>query len=235
MSSSKTQSTLLERLRDGEDALAWSEFSDRYWRLVFSYARRRGCSDHTAEDVVQEVMLVVFTHREVFRYDRARGRFRSWLGALVQNTVAKRRRQPADRIRGCGGDQQEGILAVEADEAEPDAAWEAAFDDAILATLLDEVRREVTPQTYQAFELTALQDLPGDQVAEITGLRRNAVYAARLRVVRRLQELGAFYREDGQLTERLKQALASRPSAAVERSVVARIEETDRRGVELNQ
>jgi RNA polymerase sigma-70 factor (ECF subfamily) len=180
-------------------------------------------------------MLVVFTHREVFRYDRARGRFRSWLGALVQNTVAKRRRQPADRIRGCGGDQQEGILAVEADEAEPDAAWEAAFDDAILATLLDEVRREVTPQTYQAFELTALQDLPGDQVAEITGLRRNAVYAARLRVVRRLQELGAFYREDGQLTERLKQALASRPSAAVERSVVARIEETDRRGVELNQ
>jgi DNA-directed RNA polymerase specialized sigma24 family protein len=148
--------------------------------------------------------------------------------------VAKRRRGPADRIRGSGGDQQEGILAVEADEAEPDAAWESAFEDAMLATLLDVVRREVLPQTYQAFELTALQDLPGDQVAEITGLRRNAVYAARLRVLRRLQELGASYRENGQLTERLKQALAFRPPAAVERSVLTRIEETVRWGKEFS-
>ena len=65
-------------------------------------------------------------------------------------------------------------------------------------------------------------------MAKITGLRRNAVYAARLRVLRRLQELGAVYRDDGRLTARLKNALALRPGAAIERSVVTRIEETIR-------
>jgi hypothetical protein len=42
----KTNLTLLERLRQGTDALAWQEFSDHYWRLIFAFAKHRGCSDH---------------------------------------------------------------------------------------------------------------------------------------------------------------------------------------------
>ena len=103
MSGSQTQSALLVRLRDGADALAWSEFSDRYWRLIFSFARGRGCSDQTAEDVVQDVMLVVFKQREVFRYDRALGGFKAWLGTVVRNTVAQRRRGPATASAAAAG------------------------------------------------------------------------------------------------------------------------------------
>ncbi len=101
---SKTKITLLERLRDGTDPLAWQEFSDRYWRLIFAFAKRRGCSDHTAEEIVQDVMVEVFQNRDTFSYDPARGRFRDWLGTVVRNLVAKYRRQPAQRIRGQGGD-----------------------------------------------------------------------------------------------------------------------------------
>ena len=43
-------------------------------------------------------------HRDTFCYDPARGRFRDWLGTVVRNLVAKYRRQPAQRIRGRGGD-----------------------------------------------------------------------------------------------------------------------------------
>lgn len=228
MSGSQTKPTLLERLRDGADGLAWAEFSERYWRLIFGFAKGHGCSDHTAEDVVQEVMLAVFKQREVFRYDPTRGRFKTWLGTVVRNAVAQRRRGPGGRIRGRGGDQQDDVAEAAADGAEPDAAWEAAFEDAMLAALLDEVRREVLPQTYQAFELTALQGLSGAEVAKILGLKRNTVYAARLRVLRRLQELGAAYRDDGQLADRLKNTLALRPAAAIQRSVATRIEETIR-------
>ena len=60
-----TRATLLERLVDGHDAMAWDEFFRRYWPLVFYFARRRGCSDHTAEEVVQEVMLKVFRQRDL--------------------------------------------------------------------------------------------------------------------------------------------------------------------------
>jgi DNA-directed RNA polymerase specialized sigma24 family protein len=63
---SNTSQTLLERLRDGLDPLAWEEFADRYWRLIFAMAKVRGCSDHTAEEIVQEVMLAVFNEGQVF-------------------------------------------------------------------------------------------------------------------------------------------------------------------------
>ena len=58
------------------------------------------------------------------------------------------------------------------------------------------------------------------------GEGRNAVYLARRRVHQRLRQLGASYREDGRLTEQLKQALASRPSPRVQRLVTERIENT---------
>ncbi|MBN1420476.1 MAG: hypothetical protein JXP34_16985 [Planctomycetes bacterium] len=38
---SKTRRTLLERLRDGSDRMAWEEFFARYGPLVHGFARRR--------------------------------------------------------------------------------------------------------------------------------------------------------------------------------------------------
>ena len=49
-----TRATLLERLRDGADALAWDEFFARYGSTIYGFARHRGCSPHTAEEIVQE-------------------------------------------------------------------------------------------------------------------------------------------------------------------------------------
>jgi len=94
--SSETQATLLDRLREGADPMAWDDFFQRYWRLIYAWARRRGCSDDTAEEIVQDVMLAVFEQRDVYRYDPERGRFRDWLGTLVRNKVADHRRRPSN-------------------------------------------------------------------------------------------------------------------------------------------
>lgn len=221
-----TRATLLERLRDGEDALAWDEFFARYWPTIYSFARHRGCSQHTAEEIVQDVMLKVFQQRDVYQYDPARGRFRDWLGTVVRNTIAEYRRRPANRLRAAGGDTNVGRLEQAADEPGPDAAWEAAFENSLLVALLDAVRRETNARTYLAFELVSLEGLPGGEAARITGLSRNAVYKACKRVSQRLAELGAPYREEGRLAQRIKQALEQRPPAAVERSLTARIQKT---------
>ena len=78
------------------------------------------------------------------------------------------------------------------DEA-PDAQLEAAFDQAMLAFLLDRVRAEVHPRTYQAFEAFALGGCSGAEAARLTGLTPNAVYQARKNILRRLRELGAAF------------------------------------------
>ena len=222
-----TRPTLLQRLRDGDAVMAWEEFFQRYWRLIYAAARERGCREHTAEEIVQEVMLTVFRQRDVFRYDPTRGRFRDWLRTVVRNAVAEHRRGPAQRVRGKGGNS-EGHLPEPADPAAPDAAWEDAFEQSVLAALLDCVRREVTPETFQAFELITLEELSGREVARLTGLSRNAVYLARKRVLKRLQELGAGYRQQGQLDERVRRALEFLPDAAVERSLTNRVAKTMR-------
>ncbi len=228
VTNSKTRATLLRRLCDGSDPLAWDEFFGRYWTLIYGFARHRGCSDHTAEEIVQDVMLKVFEQRDLFNYDPARGRFRDWLGTLVRNKVAQRRRGPAERVRAQGGDAQINRAEPEAPQSDPDAAWEAAFEQTLLLVLLDVLRREMDPRAYLAFELYTLYDLPGGKVAKYTGLSRNGVYRAHKRALRRLRELGAAYRKDGQLGERIKRAIRSRPQAAVERSLSTRIEKTMR-------
>jgi RNA polymerase sigma factor (sigma-70 family) len=224
---STTQATLLERIRDGDAVMAWDEFFQRYGRLIYAAARNRGCREHTAEEIVQEVMLTVFKHRDVFHYDPQRGRFRDWLRTVVRHAVAEHRRSPAQRVRARGGDSEDGFPEPP-DEQTPDRAWEAAFEQALLAALLEVVRREVTPETYQAFELITLKEVSGRQVAKLTGLSRNAVYLARRRVLQRLRELGASYRDQGQLDRHVRQALASLPEAAVERSLTNRVAQTMR-------
>ena len=228
---STTQATLLERLRDGSAAMAWEEFFQRYGGAMYALARSRGCSGHSAEEVVQEVMLAVFAQRDAFQYDPDRGRFRDWLAAVVRNAVATRRRQPAERVRAEGG-RLDPCLELEASEPPPEPACEAVFEQAMLAVLLAVVRQEFSPETYQAFELVTLHELPGRVAAGITGLSRNAVYLARRRVFQRLRELGAPYRKDGQLADRVKQALASLPDEGAQSAMNVRIEKTMREAKE---
>lgn len=220
---SQTHATLLDRLRNASDPLAWEEFYERYWRLIFATARRRGCSDHTAEEIVQEAMFAVFKGRGAFRYDPARGRFRDWLGAVVRNAVAARRRSPGDRPQPLSDDAP---LASLADAAlSPDAEWDRAFDLATLASLLDVVRHEVAPATFQAFELAVLRELPGADVARVTGLSRNAVYLARRRILARLKQLGAAV-DPATLAATLRDAAADAPRPVVERAVSVQVDQT---------
>lgn len=224
----KTRVTLLQRLRDGADQLSWEEFFRVYWPLLYVLAKQRGCSDHTAEEIVQDVMITVFEQRDFYQYDPSRGRFRDWLATVVRNKVAEYRRRPSRRVRAHGGDFETEVLERASDELPPDARCEAAFEDGLLLVLLEVVRRETNPQTYLAFELSTLHGLRGTEVAEVTGLTPNAVYKARKSVLRRLIELGGTYRDDGRLHQCLKRALELRPKAAVERGLTTRVENTIR-------
>lgn len=221
--SSATQVTLLERLRDPGDPVAWDEFFQRYWRLIYAFARRRGCGAHTAEEVVQDVMMAVFRNQSVFQYDPARGRFRDWLATVVRHRiVAIRRKVDAQRTLVVSSPPEPPLDSGVAETA--DAAWESAFEISLLGALLEVVRREVAPETFQAFELVALQGLSGADAARATGLTRNAVYLARRRIEDRLKQLGADYRDEGQLSAQLREALRQLPEASVQRSVTNQVE-----------
>jgi RNA polymerase sigma factor (sigma-70 family) len=226
VSNTNTRASLLDRLRDGADPVVWDDFFRRYWPFLFSVARQRGCTEHTAEEIVQEVMVAIFEKKAVFRHDPSRGRFRNWLGGVVRNKVVSRRRSPGERCKAHGGDDD--LLEGKPSDEQPNAEWNAAFDRAMLAFLLDKVRSEVHPRTYQAFEAFTLGGCSGAEAARLTGLTPNAVYQARKNVLKRLRELGAMFEQQGPPDEMIRAAVHSRPCAAVERSLTMRVERTAR-------
>jgi RNA polymerase sigma-70 factor (ECF subfamily) len=199
--------------------MAWDSFFQRYWPVVYAYARHRGCSEHTSEEIVQDVMLTVFKQRDVFRYDPCRGRFRDWLHRVTSNRIAQRRRRPAERVRAHGDSCP--VTEPFSPALEPDVAWETAFEHTLLSALVDIVRHEFNPRDFVAFELTALGDLSPAHVARLLRVTRNMVYKARRRIVARLQQLAGDYIEEGQLCERIRQAIAALPDERVERAVTS--------------
>jgi RNA polymerase sigma-70 factor (ECF subfamily) len=227
---SRTCPTLLERLRDASDPVAWDDFFRSYWPVVYAYSRDRGCSEHTAEEIVQEVMLTVFAQRDVFHYDPSRGRFRDWLYRVTRNQVAQRRRRPSERVRAFGGEASESPLEVESPEETPDAVWEKAFEQALLAALLDTVRRETPPEEFMAFELTVLQEQSPAVAAQLTGITRNMVYKARRKVLARLRELAGDYASEGELCHQVRLAMAAHPAGSAERSLTRQIANSIRQG-----
>ena len=74
-----TRQTLLSRLKNWEDQSSWREFFNLYWRLIYGVARQAGLSDGEAQEVVQDTIITVAKQMPQFRYDKARGSFKSWL------------------------------------------------------------------------------------------------------------------------------------------------------------
>ena len=138
------------------------------------------------------------------------------LGANEQPRCGIRQRLDVGRW---DAEDDPAMESVQDTQISAEEAWERAFEETLMNVLLDIVRREVAPATYQAFELVALQNIPAVDAAKLTGLSRNAVYLAKKRVLGRLQELGDSYRDEGRLLERIKLAMAVAPPAEAERTL----------------
>ena len=90
-----TRSSLLERLRDPSDEIAWREFDELYSPLMRSYARARGLDDDDASEVASESMALLIQKMPNFEYDRKKGKFRGLLRRIVNNKITdKQRRKP---------------------------------------------------------------------------------------------------------------------------------------------
>jgi RNA polymerase sigma-70 factor (ECF subfamily) len=62
--------------------------------------------------------------------------------------------------------------------------FQKLFENQILQQAMEIVKHRVQSSTWDAFRLTALENVGGEMAAEISGLQVNAVYAARYRVQR---------------------------------------------------
>jgi RNA polymerase sigma-70 factor (ECF subfamily) len=184
-----TRASLLLRLRDPRDEAAWKEFVELYAPLVYGYARRRGLQDADAADFTQDVLGSLAGTIGRLDYDPRRGTFRSWLFTVVRRKLSDWRAAQGRRVRGSGDSATHELLERCQTPERPEAAWEAEWEERVFAWACEQVRRDVTEATWQAFWRTAVEGQPGKQVADALGVSVAAVYHARGRVLARLKEL----------------------------------------------
>jgi len=66
---------------------------------------------------------------------------------------------------------------------------------------MNQLRSEVSPSHFQIFELTTFREVPAAEVARQLGLTRDAVYQARYRMLKRLEELRETFQGVEELTQ----------------------------------
>jgi RNA polymerase sigma factor (sigma-70 family) len=192
-----TRASLLVRLRDPRDGEAWRQFVDLYTPLVYWYARQQGLQDADAADLSQEVLGAVAGAVGRLEYDPARGAFRNWLFTVVRHKLSNWRRAQGVRTPGSGDTATQRLLEQCPAAEDLEAAWEAEWQDRLFAWACEQVRRDVSATTWQAFWQTAIDGRSGKDVAANLGLSVAAVYLARRRVLARLKELVQSAQEPG--------------------------------------
>ncbi len=182
-----TRHSLILRLRDPADEVAWREFASLYEPLIYQLARRKGLQDADARDLCQDVLVTVSRAADRWDPDPSKGSFRGWLSRVTRNLLINfltRREEP-----GTGRTSVVDLL-----EAQPkfDAAATDLFDVEYRRRLFqwaaEKVEQEFTPDTWQAFWRTAVGGETPAAVAQNLGVSIGAVYIARSRVLARLRK-----------------------------------------------
>ena len=184
-----TNTDLLNGLKDPKNESVWQAYVERYRPLVVSYACRVGIAQEEAEDIAQGSLLEFSSDYRAGKYDRTRGRLRSWLFGIVQHQIGRwRRAKHRNRVQALSDAHKEEIESL-SDEDDTSKTWEAEWNAAILRECLNQIRREIQPTTFRAFELFVLQDRPAEEVAQELGMSANAVFKAKRRVADRIKDL----------------------------------------------
>lgn len=185
-----TRQSLLSRLRNWQDQEGWREFFDRYWRLIYSVARKAGLTDIEAQEVVQNTFIYLSRRMPNFHYDRSRGSFKSWLRVVTRSRIhaycrAEKAgqtliREPLPDEEDQAADAVEGVPDPAADAL--DEVWQREWEENLISTAFRRLRTKVGSQQLLIFRTALMEDLPMSQVAKKLDVNVAQVYLARHRV-----------------------------------------------------
>lgn len=130
-----------------DSAQALEQLCRTYWYPIYYFARRRGLSQHDAEDITQGFFMHLLERDAIGRASQERGRFRTFLLTSFSNFQAHEHEKAVALKRG-GGQQ---IIHFEALDAETRYQHEPAsylsperiFDQKWATSLLDQVMQNL--------------------------------------------------------------------------------------------
>ncbi len=190
-----TTTALLDGLFDLQNDSAWRQLDDRFRPVILSFARKLGLGPADAADVAQETLTQFLRDYRDGKYDRTRGRLRSWITGIAKHRIAELNRSRAGRREYRG---QSAIVSLP-DDCELNTLWDTECRQAALGVAMRQLAsaNKVSPRTLDAFRMHVIEGAPPEQVAQSLTMSIRAVYIAKHRCLARLREamdqLGEVY------------------------------------------
>lgn len=201
-----TRASLIDRVcRHPGDPGAWSTFVSFYGPAVIRWCRRHGLQESDAADVAQEVLLRFWRHAGKFRYDPDRS-FRAYLRRMVLTAVSDWAESRETGLTVAGSDALQTLLDRAPAREDLAVRLERMFDTELVAIAMAEVESRVSPRTWKAFRMLAIEGIAGRDVAASLGMDLRHVYVARSEVQAKIRDLIGAEASDG------KQVSAGRAS-----------------------
>ena len=184
----ETSVSLLERLAGAPTDDDWRRLDDLYRPLLRAWTARAGVPASDVDDLVQDVLLVVFRKIAGFEW-RGQGAFRAWLRTILANQMRDHfRGQKYQPIATGDSDFLRRLDELQSPESALSKLWDREHDEHVVAALMQGVRGDFAPATWQAFRRHILEGEPAARVAEALGLSLNSVLLAKSRVLKRLRQ-----------------------------------------------
>jgi RNA polymerase sigma-70 factor (ECF subfamily) len=178
-----TPVSLLEQLRQPESHTAWDRFVALYTPLLHRWAHGLHLATDQADDLVQDVFVILVKQMPRFRYD-PKSSFRAWLKTVLMNRSRERLRKRTEINQPHDADPMQEPSVP--DDAEVFA--EREYRQHLLRRALELMRSEFPPASWQACWATTVEGQAAHDVARELGMTVTSVWTAKSRVLRRLRE-----------------------------------------------
>lgn len=189
MISPETRASLIVRLGNPSDDLAWSEFLQIYEPMLFRLASRWGLQEADAREVVQDTLVGVSKSIRGYSTDKQGASFRRWLSTIARNKLADHLSKRSKQEQGSGDSDVGRWLNQQAADDSATSVWDWNQRREVFNWAAKKVCAQVNEQTWQAFHRTTVLAEDVKVVANDLGVREGMIYVARSRVMARLRKV----------------------------------------------
>ena len=174
-----THPSVIRNLRDGKSE-AWHRFFEIYAPLIRLHGKDCGIDENSLDDLVQNVMLSIFSSSSRFEYDPAKGRFRDYLRFIIRARANDMLRARYQRVNPADIPVVEECL---------DDLFGTEWEEHIRTESLKQLKKDVLARHYQIFHMLDVQNRNVKEVARFFRMSAASVYSIRNRTELKLRRI----------------------------------------------
>ncbi len=180
-----TRHSLIVRLNDEQNELAWGEFVAAYEPFLCRMASRQGVPDQHVSDVVQQVLLAIAKSVDGWKDDGQSGSFRRWLTTVCRNIVIKFMTRERKHTPAAGGTEIVELLQNVPDE--PTTNDVKQYEHELIVWAAEQIRGEFIESSWAAFWATVIDGRSVNEVAKELNITPGSIYMSRSRIMARIR------------------------------------------------